>query len=59
MNTRHLKVYESPNPYTDIPRIVLQGKWLDNLGFHIHESIEVSYKNGTLIIKLPDNTESK
>ena len=52
-NKKTLKVYScfyhgSGNSY---PRINLQGKWLQQLGFHIDDYIEVVLDNDMIIIK--------
>ena len=52
MKDRHIKVYESPGLKYNIPRIVLQGKWLSEIGYNIGNQIRVSYQDGKLIIEL-------
>ena len=42
MKTKSLKVYEgSGKNYMPIPKILLQGKWLDKLGYSIGDQITV------------------
>lgn len=52
MKERILKVYESTGTKNLTPRIQLQGKWLENIGFHIGEHFTVSYDQNQIIIKL-------
>lgn len=41
--TRKLKVYgQSGYKYQDTPTIVLKGKWLENAGFRIGDSLTIS-----------------
>jgi hypothetical protein len=55
--TRELKAYYNNKHY---PQIILQGKWLKELGFNIHDKIIVRlYKDKLIIekIKEPKVTE--
>lgn len=36
--------------YTATPKISMEGKWLEALGFHIGDAIEVSYENNCIRI---------
>ena len=50
---RSLKVYKAPlglNSKQQIPRIQLQGKWLEALGYHVGDKIDVQYTGDTIII---------
>lgn len=52
MKTKCLKVYEGTGRnYVSIPKIVLQGKWLDSLGFSIGDKIIVSCNEDKITIK--------
>lgn len=52
MKERKLKVtYALGSEYKEqIPRIVLQGKWLKELGFEVGEHVIISYSNENIII---------
>lgn len=51
MKIKHLKVYEgSGKNYIPIPKIVLQGKWLDRQGFSIGDQITVTYNEDQITI---------
>lgn len=52
MKTKSLKVYEGTGRnYMSIPKIVLQGKWLDSLGFSIGDKITVTCNDDKITIK--------
>ena len=36
--------------YTETPKISMEGKWLEALGFHIGDAIEVSYEDNCIRI---------
>ena len=52
MKERKLKVTYAPgSEYKEqIPRIVLQGKWLKELGFEVGEHVIISYSNENIIL---------
>ena len=52
MKERKLKVTYAPgSEYKEqITRIVLQGKWLKELGFEVGEHVIISYSNENIII---------
>lgn len=51
MKTKSLKVYEGAGRnYVSIPKIVLQGKWLDSLGFSIGDRITVTCNEDKITI---------
>lgn len=51
MKAKTLKVYHgSGRNYTSIPQIILQGKWLDKLGFSIGDKITVTCNDNKLTI---------
>lgn len=53
MKRRKLKVYEAPGcTARNIPCIRLQGRWLENLGFKVGDSIDISEEGGRLVIEL-------
>jgi len=51
LKERNLKVYESPGPKLNIPRIVLQGKWLETLGYSVGDRVRVSYEDNRIIVE--------
>ncbi len=61
MEARKLKIYEgSGYNYSSIPQILLQGKWLDNLGFSIGDHISVTCSGDTItIIRCPNKPDIK
>lgn len=51
MKTKSLKVYEgSGKNYMPIPKILLQGKWLDKLGYSIGDQITVTCSEDQITI---------
>ena len=38
--------------YTSYPKIQMEGKWLEALGFHIGDMLKVDYKEGSIRISL-------
>lgn len=38
------------NSYIETPKISMEGKWLDALGFHIGDAIQVSYEDNCIRI---------
>lgn len=38
------------NAYADRPKISMEGKWLEQIGFHIGDKLKVSYGNGFIFI---------
>ena len=50
-NVRNMKVCgQSGYKYETVPAITLKGKWLEELGFHLGDYVQVKCKNGQLII---------
>lgn len=50
-NVRNMKVCgQSGYKYETVPAITLKGKWLEELGFHLGDYIQVKCENGQLII---------
>lgn len=51
-NSRILKVYESNSSYDKkMPKILLQGKWLENVGYKVGDYFEVIHKDNSIVIK--------
>ena len=52
MKERKLKVTYAPgSEYKEqIPRIVLQGKWLKELGFEVGEHVTINYSNENIVV---------
>ena len=52
-NVRKLTVYQQPTKkcYDTFPRIMLQGKWLQNLGFEVGQKINIKISENTLVIE--------
>ena len=69
MNTKNMKVLYSTrtrgnsnywygNSYIETPRISMEGKWLEALGFHIGDKLQVDYEEGAIHIRLaPSETQ--
>lgn len=51
MNTRYLKVYESTKD-RNVPCIMLQGKWVKEIGFRHGDQIEIQYEQGRISVNL-------
>ena len=50
-NVRNMKVCgQSGYKYETVPVITLKGKWLEELGFHLGDYVQVKCENGQLII---------
>jgi toxic protein SymE len=50
-NVRNMKVCgQSGYKYETVPAITLKGKWLEELGFHLWDYVQVKCENGQLII---------
>jgi len=54
---KRIKVYEGTGVNTRVPRVNLQGKWLDELGFSIGKSIEVVCARNMIVITLKEADE--
>ena len=49
-NVRNMKVCgQSGYEYETVPAITLKGKWLEELGFHLGDYVQVKCENGQLI----------
>ena len=56
MKTKELKVYRgNGNNYTPIPQIILQGQWLNKLGFSIGDKVIVTWEEDRLIVEKSEN----
>lgn len=42
--------YYGGSSYTSYPKIQMEGKWLEALGFHIGDSLQVEYEEGSIRI---------
>lgn len=62
MKTKQIKVQYSsrinygnfyrPTSYTNYPKIQMEGKWLEALGFHVGDRLQVEYEEGSIRITL-------
>lgn len=43
-------LWSSGSSYIETPKISMEGKWLDALGFHIGDAIQVSYEDNCIRI---------
>lgn len=48
----------SGNHYSYVPKIQLQGKWLEKIGFSIGDTVAVEYSDNAIIIR-PLTSEEK
>ena len=46
----HSGSYIGSSTYITTPKISMEGKWLESLGFHIGDAIEVSYEENSIRI---------
>lgn len=52
MKTKNMKVYQgSGRNYVEVPKIVLQGKWLQDLGFSVGDQLTVTCSEDMITIK--------
>lgn len=42
-------------PYRDVPGIIVKGRWLEEAGFSISDTVTVTVRNKKLIIQLDSN----
>ncbi len=62
---RKLKIYEQSmggGNYTQVPTLLLKGKWLEEVGFKAGDYVEVNIENEVITIKKttpPEATEKK
>ncbi len=51
MKVRKLTVYEGVGKnYVSIPKIILQGQWLQRLGFSVGDKVNITFQQDQLII---------
>lgn len=51
-NEKQIKIYNSLGyNKPSVPRIQLQGKWLEQLGFHIGDTVNVTYQDNQIILQ--------
>lgn len=43
--------------YIETPKIQMEGKWLEALGFHIGDRLQVDYEEGAIHIRLAPETQ--
>ncbi|MDD2981272.1 MAG: SymE family type I addiction module toxin [Hespellia sp.] len=46
------RTYFGGSTYSQIPKIQMEGKWLEALGFHIGDALQVDYDDGEIRIRL-------
>lgn len=55
MKTKTIKVIysnrQSRNAYSQLPKIQVEGNWLESLGFHIGDPVQVEYEEGSIHIR--------
>ena len=56
MKEKELKIYEAPGSKRNIPRILLQGNWLSNIGFHTGDHIKITYQDNQIIVEATPTT---
>lgn len=58
MQTKNLKVAytsrQTKYSYTSVPKIQMEGKWLEELGFAIGTLLKVEFEEGSIRIRPPD-----
>lgn len=66
MQTKKIKVLYSSRQtgsrsggsnYSQLPKIQMEGKWLDALGFHIGDALQVDYEDGEIHIRLESSEQ--
>ncbi len=50
MKTKELTIYKGRGTNYNLPQIVLQGQWLENIGFFIENKVTVTYEQNRIII---------
>lgn len=53
MEERRIRVYKSRRD-EELPCIILQGKWLEEAGFHPGDYLSVSYENEVITISIKE-----
>ena len=49
---RQSKSHYFGSGYIETPKIQMEGKWLEALGFHIGDAIQIAYEEGSIHISL-------
>lgn len=49
--------YWGGSRYTTYPKIQMEGKWLEALGFHVGDQLQVEYEEGSIKISLAPKPE--
>ena len=49
---RQSNSFYSGSSYIETPKISMEGKWLEALGFHIGDQLQVDYDEGEILIRL-------
>ncbi len=49
--------YFHGSSYIETPKIQMEGKWLETLGFHIGDRLQVDYEEGAIHIRLAPEPE--
>ncbi len=55
---RQSKSHYFGSSYIETPKIQMEGKWLEVLGFHIGDAIQVAYEEGSIHRSLAPQTQS-
>ncbi|MBQ7247472.1 MAG: SymE family type I addiction module toxin [Lachnospiraceae bacterium] len=42
--------------YSEVPKIQMEGKWLEAIGFSVGDKIRIDYDNGKIIIRTDKET---
>ena len=54
--TKTIKVHYSTRytgrRYSEVPKIQMEGKWLEDIGFSVGDKIRVDYGDGKIIIQI-------
>ena len=56
---RQSKSHYFGSGYIETPKIQMEGKWLEALGFHIGDAIRVAYEEGSIHISLASLAQSE
>ena len=44
--------------YSEVPKIQIEGKWLEAIGFFVGDKVIVDYDNGKIIIRIGKETSN-
>ena len=56
---RQSKSHYFGSEYIETPKIQMEGKWLEALGFHIGDAIQIAYEEGSIHISLAAPIQSE